>query len=197
MLDSLVLRRMLGGPGVLAGQCFEQALEWAIEHDADTYSMSFSRANLGEYRSHWRKACEHASLCGAPSCIGCRKLRDPRNHLSTNQFHRKCPFHKTFLLRCLLLQVCSVIYQEHHFPVRGRLEWKTHHYQDGRVKKPEVAAFNFRLPSIQPNGRVLQSSSKWKFICWANALRNDCTHAFCRSGSASMGNTTDSYQYST
>ena len=45
---------------MLAGQCFEQALEWAIEHDADTYSMSFSRANLGEYRSHWRKACEHA-----------------------------------------------------------------------------------------------------------------------------------------
>lgn len=42
----------------------EAAVQWAIEHNADTYSMSFSMPGLGEYRSHWRKVMEHGSFCG-------------------------------------------------------------------------------------------------------------------------------------
>ncbi len=50
--------------GVIAAANIESAIEWAIEHKADTYSMSFSRPNLGELRSHWRKIMEHGSFCG-------------------------------------------------------------------------------------------------------------------------------------
>ena len=50
--------------GVTANVRFESAIEWAIEQGADTLSMSFSRPNLGELRSHWRKVMEHTSLCG-------------------------------------------------------------------------------------------------------------------------------------
>ena len=32
-----------------------------IEQGADTYSMSFSRPDLGEYRSHWRKLMEQGT----------------------------------------------------------------------------------------------------------------------------------------
>ena len=50
--------------GVMASNKLEKAIEWASEQGADTYSMSFSMPNLGQYRSHWRKVMEHGSFCG-------------------------------------------------------------------------------------------------------------------------------------
>ncbi len=144
--------------GVLAGQCFEQAIEWAIDHDADTYSMSFSRANLGEYRSHWRKACEHASLCGIHLVSG-----------AGNYANEESPQYKPVPLQMPIPQdiplavfAASGVQRDLSrtpFSSQGPVEWKTHHYQDGHVKKPEVAAFNSRLPSIQPNGRVFNQAA--------------------------------------
>ena len=140
--------------GVLAGQCFEQALEWAIEHDADTYSMSFSRANLGEYRSHWRKACEHASLCGVHLVSGAGNYAME----GSPQFKPvpiQMPIPQDIPFAVFAASGVQRDLSRTPFSSQGPVEWKTHHYQDGHVKKPEVAAFNFRLPSILPNGRVL------------------------------------------
>ena len=160
--------------GVLAGQCFEEALEWAIEHDADTYSMSFSRANLGEYRSHWRKACEHASLCGVHLVSGAGNYAME----GSTQFKPvpiQMPIPQDIPFAVFAAAGVQRDLSRTPFSSQGPVEWKTHHYQDGRVKKPEVAAFNYRLPSIQPNGRILgQAASGNSFagpmLCGAIAL---------------------------
>ena len=140
--------------GVLAGQCFEQALEWAIEHDADTYSMSFSRANLGEYRSHWRKACEHASLCGVHLVSGAGNYAME----GSPQFKPvpiQMPIPQDIPFAVFAASGVQRDLSRTPFSSQGPVEWRTHHYQDGDVKKPEVAAFNYHLPSIQPNGHIL------------------------------------------
>ena len=106
---------------MLAGQCFEEALEWAIEHDADTYSMSFSRANLGEYRSHWRKACEHASLAVST-------LSQAGNYAmeGSPQFKPvpiQMPIPQDIPFAVFAASGFNVICPEHLFPVRaGRME---------------------------------------------------------------------------
>ena len=144
--------------GVLAGQCFEEALEWAIEHDADTYSMSFSRANLGEYRSHWRKACEHASLCGVHLVSGAGNYA-MEGSAQFKPVPIQMPIPQDIPFAVFAAAGVQRDLSRTPFSSQGPVEWKTHHYQDGRVKKPEVAAFNFRLPSIQPNGRVLNQAA--------------------------------------
>jgi membrane-associated protease RseP (regulator of RpoE activity) len=41
------------------------------------------------------------------------------------------------------------------FSSKGPVLWKTEHYQDGEVQKPEVCAFNYGLPLLLPDGSVL------------------------------------------
>jgi len=65
----------------------EAAVEWSIEHGADTYSMSFSIPNLAENRTLWRKIMEHGSFCGihfvsGAGNFGGGKKGDPR-HIPT------------------------------------------------------------------------------------------------------------------
>ena len=140
--------------GVLAGQCFEQAFEWAIEHDADTYSMSFSRAHLGEYRSHWRKACEHASLCGLHLVSGAGNYAK-EDSAQYRPVPLQMPIPQDIPFAVFAAAGVQRDLSRTPFSSQGPVNWNTHHYKDGQVKKPEVAAFNYRLPSIQPNGRVL------------------------------------------
>jgi subtilisin family serine protease len=45
-----------------------RAFEYALDHDADVISMSFSIPGLGQARALWRLMCEHASAAGM-ACI--------------------------------------------------------------------------------------------------------------------------------
>lgn len=38
------------------------------------------------------------------------------------------------------------------FSSQGPVDWNTEHYQDGRVDKPEVCAFNYKVPGLSPKG---------------------------------------------
>ena len=38
------------------------------------------------------------------------------------------------------------------FSSQGPVKWNTEHYQEGRVDKPEVCAFNYKIPSLHPSG---------------------------------------------
>lgn len=145
--------------GVLAsGRSFEKALEWAINHDADTYSMSFSIPHLGEYRSHWRKACEHASFCGVHLVSGAgnfAKKESPQfapvpRQMRTPEDIPLAVFAATGVQRDL---------SRTPFSSQGPVEWNTYHYRDGTVKKPVVSAFNYRLPSVQKDGTVIDQAA--------------------------------------
>ena len=145
--------------GVLASpRSFEQAFEWAINHDADTYSMSFSIPHLGEYRSHWRKACEHASFCGVHLVSGAgnfAKKESPQfapvpRQMRTPEDIPMAVFAATGVQRDL---------SRTPFSSQGPVEWNTYHYREGSVKKPVVSAFNFRLPSIQKDGTVIEQGA--------------------------------------
>ena len=43
-------------------------------------------------------------------------------------------------------------FQRTPFSSQGPVEWKTEHYREGRVDKPEVCAFNFQIPLLSPVG---------------------------------------------
>ena len=138
--------------GVLATQRIEAAVEWAIEQGADTYSMSFSIPNLREYRSHWRKLMEHGAFCGVHFVSGAGNFASPGRQFAAVPVQMRVPE-----------DIPNVVFaaagvkkdlSRTPFSSQGPVEWKTEHYRDGRVDKPEVCAFNFQLPLLLPNGRV-------------------------------------------
>ena len=135
--------------GVINQGGIERSVEWAIEQGADTYSMSFSRRNFGEYQSHWRKVMEHGSFCGVyfVSGAGNRKRDDPHPFLmNIPQSIPNAVFAAAGVQRDLSKTTFSCV---------GPVEWQTEHYQDGIVQKPEVCAFNFEVPGLLPNGKVI------------------------------------------
>ncbi len=142
--------------GVVAGLHLEVAVEWAIEQGADTYSMSFSVPRLGEYRSHWRKVLEHGSLCGVYFVSGAgnsgqegsRSFAAPPVQMRTPEDIPEVVFAAAGVRRDL---------SRTPFSSQGPVEWKTQHYQDGLVQKPEVCAFNYRLPTIYPDGTTFDA----------------------------------------
>lgn len=140
--------------GVLANQRIEAAVEWAIEHDADTYSMSFSRPQLGDYRSHWRKMLEHGALCGVHFVSGAGNFaQEGSAQFAPVPVQMRVPEdipHVVFAAAGVQQDLSRT-----PFSSQGPVEWSTHHYREGRVDKPEVAAFNFRLPLLLPDGRVV------------------------------------------
>lgn len=137
--------------GVIANGNLERAVEWAILQGADTYSMSFSIPGLGETRSHWRKIMEHGSFCGVcfvsgagnfalnqPIPVQMRVPEDIPNAVFAAAGVRR-DFSRT------------------EFSSMGPVEWKTEHYQEGLVNKPEVCTFNADLPLQLPNGEVREN----------------------------------------
>lgn len=57
----------------------------------------------------------------------------------------------------------------------GPVEWKTAHYHEGLVRKPEACAFNHALPLILPDGTVIDraingNSFAGPMFCGAIAL---------------------------
>lgn len=129
----------------------ERTVQWAAEQGADTYSMSFSIPNLGDGRSHWRKVLEHGSLCGIYFASGAgnfgqrgsRSFAPVPRQMRTPEDIPAVVFAATGVHRDL---------SKTEFASKGPVEWKLEHYQDGRVQKPEVCAFNHQIPSPSLDG---------------------------------------------
>lgn len=132
--------------GVIASMRLEASVEWAVEQGADTYSMSFSMPGLGDYRSHWRKVMEHGSFCGICFVSGAgnfaQRVRVPVQ-MRTPEDIPDAVFAAAGVQRN---------FARTPFSSQGPVEWKTEHYQDGTVAKPEVCAFNMGLPMLRLDG---------------------------------------------
>ncbi len=139
--------------GVIASGKLEAAIEWAIEQEADTYSMSFSIPNLGEYRSHWRKVMEHGSYCGIYFVSGAGNFAQRVKVPVQMRVPEDIPN--------VVFAAAGVQrnFSRTPFSSKGPVKWNTEHYNDGMVAKPEVCAFNMGLPVLFPNGKVASSGA--------------------------------------
>jgi hypothetical protein len=137
--------------GVIGAQKLEAAVEWAVEQQADTYSMSFSMPGLGEYRSHWRKVMEHGSFCGVYFVSGAGNFAQSARipvQMRTPEDIPNVVFAAAGVQRNLLRTP---------FSSKGPVLWKLDHYQDGQIQKPEVCAFNMGLPLLLPNAKAVST----------------------------------------
>ncbi len=136
---------------------FEEALEWAIEHDVDTFSMSYTLFSLGEYRSHWRKAMEQAALCGLFLAGGAGNFANDKNpnylpipiQMGTPKDVPEAVF------------VAAGVNKNMERPIfssQGPVEWSTDHYKDGSVQKPDIDAFNFDIPFLNVETRKMSET---------------------------------------
>lgn len=137
--------------GIIGGLFhLEDAVEWAALQNADTYSMSFSHPNLGEYRSHVRKIFEHGAFCGIFFVSGAGNFAQTTKVPLQMRSPEDTPavvFAAAGVQRDLSRTT---------FSSQGPVQWKTEHYQDGMVRKPEVCAFNKDLPCQLPDGTVIE-----------------------------------------
>ncbi len=138
--------------GVVAGSEIEAAVEWAIEQNADTYSMSFSIPGLGEMRSHWRKVMEHGSFCGLFFVSGAGNFAQTQPTPVQMRVPEDIP-NVVFAAAGVQRDLSRT-----PFSSQGPVQWKTEHYQDGQIQKPEVCAFNMGLPMLLPSGQVQDSA---------------------------------------
>lgn len=136
--------------GVIGGLFqLEDTVEWAVLQHADTYSMSFSHPNLGEYRSHVRIISGHGAFCVIFFVSGAGNFAQTMQVPVQMRSPEDTPavvFAAVGVQRDLSRTV---------FSNQGPVQWDTDHYQDGMVRKPEVCAFNQDLPSQLPDGKVI------------------------------------------
>jgi len=136
--------------GVIGGLFhLEDAVEWAVLQNADTYSMSFSHPKLGEYRSHVRKIFEHGAFCGIFFVSGAG------NFAQTTQVPVQMRSPEDTPAVVFAAAGVQRDLSRTKFSSQGPVRWATEHYQDGMVRKPEVCAFNQDLPCQLPNGNVI------------------------------------------
>ncbi|MEE3199501.1 MAG: S8 family serine peptidase [Planctomycetota bacterium] len=137
--------------GVIGGGRFERAVQWAVEQGADTYSMSFSIPQLGEYRSHWRKVLEQGSLCGVFFVSGAGNFAESEQVPVQMRVPEDIPE--------VVFAAAGVQrdFGRTPFSSQGPVKWATEHYRDGMVQKPEVCAFNMGLPFLRRDGTVLDT----------------------------------------
>lgn len=141
---------------VIGASNIEQAVEWAIEQGADTYSMSFSQPNLGEYRTHWRKVLEHGTLCGVVFISGAGNFA-----AGSNAAPIPVQMRNPEDIPHAVLGVAGVGEdgQRPEFSSQGPVEWNTDHYKDGQVDKPDFATINYQVPVVDPDGKLLNMAS--------------------------------------
>lgn len=141
---------------VIGASNIEQAVEWAIEQGADTYSMSFSHPNLGEYRNHWRKVLEHGTLCGVVFISGAGNFARGANAAPIPVQMRNPED-----IPNAVLGVAGVGEDGERpaFSSQGPVEWNTDHYNDGQVNKPDFATINFQVPCVDPEGNLANTAS--------------------------------------
>lgn len=137
---------------VIALYALEAAVEWSLEQDADTYTMSFSIANMGELRSHWRKIMEHGALAGLYFISGAGNFA---NTNSSNFAPIPVQMRVPEDIPGAVFSPAGVAQSRTRpsFSSQGPVEWNTTHYQDGTVNKPDFATVNSNLPYIDTNGR--------------------------------------------
>ena len=124
--------------GIVTSNDIEAAVEWAIE--PDTYSMSFSLPDVGEERSHWRKVMEHGSFCGIFFVSGAGN--NAKSEKVPVQIRTPEDIPEAVFAAAGVHQDLS----KTSFSSVGPAYWDTEHYKDGTVQKPEVCAFNHKLP---------------------------------------------------
>jgi hypothetical protein len=136
---------------ILAVANIEDAVEWAIEQGADTYSMSYSFPNLGELRTHWRKVIEQATFCGVVFISGAGNFASG-NGFAAIPVQMRIPED----IPEAVLGVAGVGQDGNRpdFSSQGPVEWMTHHYKDGTVNKPDFATLNSEIPCIDLDGSL-------------------------------------------
>ncbi len=134
----------------------EQAVEWAIEQGADTYSMSFSQPNLGEYRSHWRRVLEQGTFCGIVFISGAGNFAAGANYAPVPIQMRNPEDIPHAVLGVAGVGRDGV---RPPFSSQGPVEWNTHLYQEGTVNKPDFATLNFQIPCVDPEGYLSNVAS--------------------------------------
>ena len=135
---------------------FEDAIEWAIEQGADTYSMSFSHPDLGEYRSHWRKILEHGTLCGVVFISGAGNFAAGPSFAPVPVQMRNPED-----IPNVVLGVAGVGEdgERPKFSSQGPVVWNTAYYREGQVRKPDFTTINSKVPCVDPEGRLLNIAS--------------------------------------
>ncbi|MCK0159586.1 S8 family peptidase [Allomuricauda sp. F6463D] len=134
----------------------EDAIEWAIEQGADTYSMSFSHPNLGEYRTHWRKILEQGTLCGVVFISGAGNFA-AGNSFAPIPVQMRNPED----IPNAVLGVAGIGEdgQRPAFSSQGPVEWNTAYYREGLVNKPDFTTINYKVPCVDPEGKLLNMAS--------------------------------------
>jgi subtilisin family serine protease len=138
---------------VVSSLSIEPGVEWALEQGADTYSMSFSLAGLGELRSHWRRVLEHGALAGLFFVSGAGNFANPSapNYVPVPEQMRipeDIPF--------AVLGVSGVgrNAQRPIFSSQGPVLWRTVEYDEGEVPKPDIATVNTNILAVDSAGRA-------------------------------------------
>ncbi|MDN3665220.1 S8 family serine peptidase [Algibacter miyuki] len=136
---------------IIGSSNIEQAVEWAIEQGADTYSMSFSQPNLGEFRTHWRKVLEQGTLCGVVFISGAGNFASGSKAAPVPVQMRNPED-----IPNAVLGVAGVGEDGKRpvFSSQGPVEWNTDYYKEGTVNKPDFATFNANVPCIDPEGNL-------------------------------------------
>jgi subtilisin family serine protease len=138
---------------VVSSLSIEPGVEWALEQGADTYSMSFSLAGLGELRAHWRRVMEHGALAGLFFVSGAGNFANPSaaNYVPVPEQMRipeDIPF--------AVLGVSGVGKDEQRpiFSSQGPVLWRTVEYDEGEVPKPDVATVNTNILAVDSVGKA-------------------------------------------
>jgi hypothetical protein len=130
-----------------------RGVEWALEHGADTYSMSFSLAGLGELRAHWRRVMDHAALAGLYMISGAGNFANPDAPTYVPvPMQMRTPEDIPFSV----FGVAGVgrVGKRPVFSSQGPVLWRTEAYGDGEVLKPDLATINTNLLIVDSAGNA-------------------------------------------
>lgn len=138
---------------VVSSLSIEPGVEWALEQGADTYSMSFSLAGLGELRSHWRRVMEHGALAGLFFVSGAGNFANPDvPNYAPIPVQMRIPEDIPFAV----FGVAGVGRDEKRplFSSQGPVLWRTVEYNEGAVPKPDFATVNTNILAVDSLGRA-------------------------------------------
>lgn len=138
---------------VLSNRNIEGGIEWALTVGANTYSMSFSMANLGELRGHWRRVTEHAALAGLFLVSGAGNFAaEGSPNYAPVPVQMRIP--EDIPLAVFGVSGVGRDGRRPPFSSQGPVRWETVDYREGLVQKPDFAATNINLIAPDTLGRV-------------------------------------------